>query len=118
MSTTAPSWATGREGRVDVPGGWVWYEERGDGPQAVVLLHGGPGASSDYLEPLMAPLAERGYRVVRYDQLGSRRSAQPDDASLWNAPRFVAEVDTVRQALGLGRVHLLGQSWGSWLALD
>lgn len=118
MSTTAPNRATGREGRVDVPGGWVWYEERGDGPQAILLLHGGPGASSDYLEPLMAPLAERGYRVVRYDQLGSRRSAQPDDASLWNTPRFVAEVDAVRQALGLGRVHLLGQSWGSWLALD
>ena len=118
MSTTASNRATRREGRVDVPGGWVWYEERGDGPQAVVLLHGGPGASSDYLEPLMAPLAERGYRVVRYDQLGSRRSARPDDASLWNAPRFVAEVDTVRQALGLGRVHLLGQSWGGMLGME
>jgi proline-specific peptidase len=109
--------ASRAEGYVAVPGGRVWWESVGDGPVALLLLHGGPGAPSDYLTPLQA-LADDGYRVVRYDQLGSRRSDQPDDTSLWQVPRFVAEVEAVRQALGLGRIHLLGQSWGAFLALE
>src|SRR5262245_37496365 len=32
--------------------------------------------------------------------------------------RFVAEVDTVRRALNLEQIHLLGQSWGGWLAIE
>jgi proline-specific peptidase len=104
------------EGFIDVGPGRVWYEACGEGP-GILLLHGGPGASSDYLAPLMS-LAEDGYQVVRYDQLGSWHSDKPDDISLWNPPRFVEEVETVRRALGLGRIHLVGQSWGSFLALD
>jgi proline-specific peptidase len=105
------------DGYVDVGPGRVWYDSVGDGPRAILVLHGGPGASSDSLEPLTV-LAEDGYRVVRYDQLGSYRSDKPDDLSLWRVPRFVEEVETVRRALGLGRMHLLGQSWGSFLALE
>ena len=105
------------EGYVDVGAGRVWYESLGDGPRSLLLLHGGPGAPSDYLTPLMV-LAGEGYRVVRYEQLGSRRSDKPDDASLWRVPRFVEEVETVRRALGLGRMHLFGQSWGAILALE
>ena len=56
--------------------------------------------------------------VVFYDQLGCGQSDQPDDRSLWHIDRFVAEVDTVRHALGLERVHLLGHSWGGWLAIE
>ncbi len=77
----------------------------------------GPGASSGYLQPLMAQAADD-FLVVRYDQLGSWNSDKPDDLTLWQVPRFVAEVEGVRQALGLGRVHLLGQSWGSFLGLE
>ncbi|HEU5431722.1 MAG TPA: proline iminopeptidase-family hydrolase, partial [Thermomicrobiales bacterium] len=113
MSEASPRF----EGFVAVPGGRVWYESAGEGRVALLLLHGGPGAPSDYLTPLMA-LADDGYRVVRYDQLGSRRSDKPDDPSLWQVPRFVGEVEAVRQALGLGRMHLLGQSWGAFLALE
>src|SRR6187431_1687388 len=101
------------EGFVDVGAGRVWYESVGEGP-TLLMLHGGPGGPSDYLVPLMV-LASEGYRVVRYDQLGSYRSDKPDDLSLWVVSRFVEEVETVRQALGLGQVHLLGQSWGSFL---
>lgn len=107
---------TKTEGYVDVGPGRVWYERTGEGP-AILLLHGGPGASSDYLVPLM-DLADDGFRVVRYDQLGSRRSDRPDDASLWQAQRFVDELETVRRSLDLGRIHLIGQSWGAILALD
>jgi proline iminopeptidase len=106
------------EGFIDVTGGRVWYERMGrpDAPP-LLLLHGGPGASSQYLRPLMEQAAED-FLVVRYDQLGSWNSDKPDDLTLWQVPRFVEEVEQVRQALGLGRVHLLGQSWGSFLGLE
>jgi proline iminopeptidase len=56
--------------------------------------------------------------VVAFDQLGTGASARPDDPALWTIGRYVAETETVRRALGLGRVHLLGHSWGGWLAID
>jgi proline-specific peptidase len=69
------------------------------------------------MEPLAERLAEH-RPVVVYDQLGCGRSERPDDLSLWTVERSVAEVDQVRDALGLDRCHLLGQSWGGWLAID
>lgn len=104
------------EGMIDVGPGRVWHESVGEGP-AILLLHGGPGASSDYLVPLME-LVDDGFRVVRFDQLGSRRSDKPDDLSLYNPARFADEVEIVRTTLGLGKMHLIGQSWGSFLALE
>jgi proline-specific peptidase len=56
--------------------------------------------------------------VIFYDQLGCGKSDQPADESLWRIERFVAEVDIVRRALGLEQIHLLGQSWGGWLAIE
>ena len=111
------SLSTRQQGYVDVGDGRVWYESAGEGDRTLLLLHGGPGGNSEDLAHFL-DLAERGFRVVRYDQLGSWRSDKPEDLSLWQVPCFVAEVETVRQALDLGRMHLLGQSWGSFLALE
>ncbi len=83
----------------------------------IVLLHGGPGVPSDYLEPLEL-LADDGREVIRYDQLGCGRSDHPDDPSFMRVERFVAELSQVAQALGLKRFHLYGQSWGGMLALE
>jgi proline iminopeptidase len=106
-----------REGLLTVPGGRVWYKIVGGGPGVpLLLLHGGPGAGHDYLEPLETLGDER--PVVFYDQLGCGKSDIPDDTFLWNVKRFVEEVAAVRDGLGLDRIHLLGQSWGGWLALD
>jgi len=106
------------EGQIDVTGGRVWYRTYGEGDATpVLLLHGGPGAASDYMQPLAERLAEHRPAIV-YDQLGCGRSEHPDDDSLWTVDRSVAEVDQVREALGLDRCHLLGQSWGGWLAID
>lgn len=106
------------EGFIDVDGGRVWYarEARADGAP-LFLLHGGPGAASYYIEPLAAALADHRPTVV-YDQLGCGRSEKPDDPSLWTLDRAVREVDQVREALGLDRCHLLGQSWGGWLSIE
>lgn len=97
----------------------VWTRTAGDtsGP-TVLVLHGGPGATHEYLLDLEQPIVDAGFGVVFYDQLGSFHSDQPDDASLWEIDRFVDEVDQVRTALGLGpdRFVLYGQSWGGILA--
>ena len=116
MSSVAELLAGATEGFIDVPDGKVWYQSVGEG-EPLLLLHGGPGASSVYLEALMA-LANDGFRVVRYDQLGCGRSDRPDNPALWTVDHFRREVDIVRAALGFTRMHLLGQSWGSFLALE
>jgi proline iminopeptidase len=102
---------------VDVPGGRVWCRTVGSGPGLPLLvLHGGPGFTCEYLDSLADLADER--PVIRYDQLGCGRSDRPDDVSLWTIDRFVAEMACVRRALDLPAVHLLGQSWGSMLAVD
>lgn len=104
-------------GTVDVPGGRVWYEVVGSGDRLPLLvLHGGPGFTHEYVRSLEALADER--PVVFYDQLGCGRSDRPDDVSLWTTERAVAELAAVREAVGLERLHLLGQSWGSMLATD
>ena len=110
---------TADEGFIDVPGGKVWYRAVGpDDPQQTPLLalHGGPGFTHYYLEPLEALAGDR--RVVFYDQLGCGRSERPDDLSLWTVDRFVEELAVVRAALGLDRLHLFGSSWGGMLAMQ
>jgi proline-specific peptidase len=105
------------EGRINLESGsQIWYRRIGNGGIPLLTLHGGPGAGSDYLETLEGLATER--PVIFYDQLGCGKSDQPDDRSLWQIERFVAEVDTVRAALGLEQIHLLGQSWGGWLAIE
>jgi proline-specific peptidase len=113
----APHRISPGEGFVLVPGGRVWWRIIGHGSRTPLLvLHGGPGASSLYLKPLEALADER--PVVFYDQLGGGQSDRPDDNTLWTTEHFVAELARVRQKLGLTKVHLYGHSWGSMIATD
>ena len=106
-----------REGFVRVEGGRVWYRVVGSGGGIpLITLHGGPGAPHDYLEPLEALADER--PVVFYDQLGCGKSDRPSDKKLWRVERFVKELAQLRRALKLDRAHILGQSWGTMLAVD
>ncbi len=107
-----------REGYVPVTGYRLFYRSFGleKGLPVVLGLHGGPGATHDYLLPL-ADLADRGFRVVLFDQLGCGRSDVPTDPSLFSLEHHVQEVEELRRNLGLGRVHLLGSSYGGLLAL-
>ncbi|MGH6933246.1 MAG: proline iminopeptidase-family hydrolase [Dongiaceae bacterium] len=90
----------------------------GEGDEVLFLLNGGPGLPCNYLRDPLICLTEAGYRVVTYDQLGCGASDKPKDPSLWTIGRYVEEVETVRNALGLGPIHLLGHSWGGWLGID
>lgn len=99
----------------------VWTKRVGSNPTIkVLLLHGGPGATHEYFEAADSFLPAAGVEYYYYDQLGSAYSDQPKDESLWNVPRFVEEVEQVRQALGLGpdNFYLLGHSWGGILAVE
>ena len=88
------------------------------GSETILLLNGGPGLPCDYLREAHSFLADHGFRVVIFDQLGTGKSDRPTDKSLWTITRYVEEVETVRRGLGLGKVHLLGHSWGGWLAIE
>lgn len=90
----------------------------GRGAETVFCLNGGPGLPCDYLRDAHSCLIDRGYRVVAFDQLGTGAADRPTDPALWTIGRYVEETETVRKALGLGKVHLLGHSWGGWLAID
>jgi len=108
---------------VETPKGMfeVWTKKVGDSPtMKVLLLHGGPGATHEYLDMFGDFLPEAGIEIYLYDQLGSHFSDQPDDPDLWQIPRFVDEVEQVRQALGLGPddFYLYGHSWGGILAME
>jgi proline iminopeptidase len=99
----------------------VWTKRVGNNPDVrMLLLHGGPGATHEYLEACDSFLPGAGIEYYYYDQLGSGRSDQPEDPSLWEVDRFVEEVEQVRQALGLSRDNfvLYGQSWGGILATE
>lgn len=90
----------------------------GSGEETIFCLNGGPGLPCDYLRDAHACLVDQGYRVVAFDQLGTGASDRPTDPALWTIGRYVEETETVRRTLGLGKVHLLGHSWGGWLAID
>jgi proline iminopeptidase len=103
---------------VSVDGFKVVAYEFGEGDDVVFCLNGGPGLPCDYLREAHSCLVDEGYRVVAFDQLGTGASSRPTDPALWTIGRYVAETETVRKALGLGRVHLLGHSWGGWLGIE
>jgi proline iminopeptidase len=98
----------------------VWTKQFGTSPMKVLLLHGGPAATHEYMEAFESFFPRAGIEFFEYDQLGAAYSDQPDDESLWNVDRFVEEVEQVRTALGLEQddFYLLGHSWGGILAME
>jgi proline iminopeptidase len=99
----------------------VWTKRVGNNPHVkLLMLHGGPAATHEYLELCDGWLPQAGVEYYYYDQLGSYYSDQPDEPDLWEIDRFVDEVEQVRTALGLHRENffLYGQSWGGLLAIE
>lgn len=99
----------------------VWTKKIGNNPRVkVLLLHGGPALTHEYMECFETFLPKEGYELIHYDQLGSYYSDQPTDSSLWTLERFVEELEQVRVALGLNKdnFYLLGNSWGGILGME
>jgi L-proline amide hydrolase len=108
-----------REDMVPVPGGRVYVRINGNlaGPRPpIVLVHGGPGSAHWYFLNATA-LAEK-RAVILYDQLDSGRSDLPGKPANWTIPRFVEELEAIRNHLGIVRWHVLGASWGGTVALE
>ncbi|MCF8256698.1 MAG: proline iminopeptidase-family hydrolase [Flavobacteriales bacterium] len=98
----------------------VWTKRHGNSPMKVLILHGGPAGTHEYLESFQSFFPQANIEFYEYDQLGSYRSDQPTDMGLYTIERFVEEVEQVRVALGLDSTNffLLGHSWGGILALE
>jgi L-proline amide hydrolase len=113
------------EGVLRWDGGWTWYRVVGDlseeGPAPLMLLHGGPGAAHDYLQPVAELASIAGRPCVLYDQLGCGRSQHLPDApaGFWTVELFRRELAALLDQLGIvDRYHVLGQSWGGMLGME
>src|SRR5215217_4041148 len=99
----------------------VWTKRFGNNPRIkVLLLHGGPSMTHEYLEAFESFFPKEGFEFYEYDQLGSYYSDQPTDSSLWVTARFVEEVEQVRKVIGADKnnFYVLGNSWGGILGME
>jgi L-proline amide hydrolase len=113
------------EGRLEWEGGWTWYRTEGDlgasGPAPLLILHGGPGAAHDYVEPIAALASAARRPCVLYDQIGCGRSQhlREEPAEFWTVELFCRELSALVAHLGVAdRYHVLGQSWGGMLGME
>ena len=109
--------ATARQdGFIDAGSGVrLYYRVDGSAARAVVVLHGGPGFTHDYLADDLLPLADA-RRVIHYDQRGSGRSTLVSGAAALDASHFANDLEAVRLHFGIERLSLLGHSWGAGVA--
>jgi L-proline amide hydrolase len=112
-----------REGSAPFRGYATWYRVTGDlaaSPAPLVVLHGGPGCTHDYVDSLKG-IAASGRAVVHYDQLGNGRSTHLRDrgADFWTVELFLDELANLTRHLGIERgYHVFGQSWGGMLGAE
>lgn len=115
-STRAQAVTPAREGTIPVGSGAVLhYRVAGSGPDTVIVLHGGPGLHYRYLVPVLDPLGAH-HVLIYYDQRGRGLSGGGNDSSQLTAAHDVEDLDSLRSALGISRVTLIGHHWGAVLA--
>jgi proline iminopeptidase len=102
-----------QQGFVDSHGALIYYEAVGSGAP-LVIVHGGPGASHDYFLPYLLPLMRTG-QLIFIDERGSGKSSKLDDPAQYNVANMVDDIEAVRVGLGLGKISLLGHSFGGVL---
>ncbi len=102
-------------GLIPVNGTRLFVHREGFGEPAIVI-HGGPVLDHSYLQPYLAPLGDE-LELVFYDQRLSGRSDGVVDSASVRLDTFVDDIEALREALGLGRVHLIAHSWGGLLAM-
>jgi pimeloyl-ACP methyl ester carboxylesterase len=86
-------------------------------PEAIVYLHGGPGVrQGPFDQDIYGSFAADGFRVFLYDQAGSGLSGFLPHLRDYTVARSVADLEAVRQKIGVEKMILIGHSWGSTLA--
>jgi proline iminopeptidase len=102
-----------KEGFIDAGNGVnLYYRFLGSGSDPVVLIHGGPGFTSDYLADDLTRMA-RNHLLLVYDQRGIGRSTLVSDSTGLAAQRYVEDLEAIRKHLGLEQLTLFGHSWGA-----
>jgi proline iminopeptidase len=114
MPPIPPARADGYTTTTPVPLYWAEYGDPTAPP--LLVLHGGPGASHEYLLPQMLALASD-HRLVCYDQRGGGRSRADDDRATIGWQDQVADVARVAAELDVAPLNLVGYSWGGLLAM-
>jgi len=105
------------EGFLDIKGGKIWYRVVGEGNKTpILMLHGGPGYPSHYLNDLIDLAKER--PIITFDQLGCGRSDAIADTTLMTIDNYVDQTNKLLSTLGVSEFYLYGHSWGTMLGLD
>jgi proline iminopeptidase len=99
---------------VTVNGARLWYESEGSGAP-LILISGGPGISHDYFHPYFSTLRDS-YKIIYFDAFGRGKSDRAKDRRAYTLARDVEDVEALRKALGLGKINLLGHSYGGIVA--
>lgn len=115
-SGTHPGASTPIDTLLAVNGTRIFVHVEGSG-EPIVVVHGGPVLDQGYLVEPLRPLASD-HELVFFDQRLSGRSDGTVDSASVTLSNFVADIEAIRQDLGLGRIHLLGHSWGGLLAME
>ena len=111
-ASTTLAQAPSREGLVDAGNGVkLYYRLVGSGSNPVVLVHGGPGFTSDYIADDVATIARK-HSLLVYDQRGIGRSTLVSDSTALAAQRYVEDLEAIRKHFGFQQLTLLGHSWG------
>lgn len=103
------------EETVEINGVKHFIEKMGNG-EPLLVLHGGPGLSHDYLTPYFETLARK-YQVIFYDQRGCGKTEFPKDTSSITLENLVNDLEAIRTHLKIGKLNLISHSWGTTIAL-
>lgn len=104
-----------KEGFKQVNGAELYYRDMGSG-EPIVLVHGGPGLDAGYFHPGVDSLSKK-YRLISYDQRSTGRSKGPLDTTLLTVDQYIEDIEALRQALQIEKMHLMGHSFGGLLVL-
>ena len=99
---------------VTVSGARLWYESEGKGPP-ILLIAGGPGMTHGYFHPFFSALRNTN-RVIYFDAFGRGKSDRARDPKEYTFERDVEDIEGLRVALGLGKIIVLGHSYGGMVA--
>jgi proline iminopeptidase len=99
---------------VAVRGAQLWYESEGQG-EPLILISGGPGDSHSIFHPFFSRLADRN-RVIYFDPFGVGKSDRAKSRKEYRFARDIDDLESLRKALGLAKINILGQSYGGMVA--
>lgn len=109
---------------VEVSGSTVYVKEYAIGHEGedvsqrepIIVVHGGPVLDHTYFIPHLDELA-RTYQLIFYDQRVCGRSSLAVDTATMTLDGFADDIEVIRKQMGLGKVNLLGHSWGGLVAM-